>query len=81
MQGGVVKLLEPLDAREGQEVLITLLGATAEEVSAEASESVAKDWERLASLIKSSQIPTGISDLAEQHDHYRVGKPKHLADE
>ena len=33
-------------------------------------------WEALTALIESCQMDTGITDLAHQHDHYRLGTPK-----
>lgn len=33
-------------------------------------------WDDLSKLIAQSQISTGISDLAQEHDHYLYGKPK-----
>lgn len=34
------------------------------------------DWDALQQLLAACQVETGISDLAEQHDHYLYGKPK-----
>ena len=33
-------------------------------------------WDALTALIEACQMDTGISDLAHQHDHYRLGTPK-----
>jgi len=33
-------------------------------------------WSELSDLIQQSQVETGISDLAAEHDHYLRGKPK-----
>jgi len=34
------------------------------------------DWEALENLLEECQVETGISDLAQQHDHYLHGTPK-----
>ncbi len=34
------------------------------------------DWDKLSELLDECKIETGISDLAEQHDHYIHGTPK-----
>ena len=34
------------------------------------------DWDKLSQILDECQIETGITDLAEQHDHYIHGTPK-----
>ncbi|MGI0479340.1 hypothetical protein ACN4EE_00975 [Geminocystis sp. CENA526] len=34
------------------------------------------DWDKLSQVLDECQIETGITDLAEQHDHYIHGTPK-----
>lgn len=41
-----------------------------------AQEEVNDDWEALENLLEECQVETGISDLAQQHDHYLHGTPK-----
>jgi hypothetical protein len=70
-QDGVVQLLEPVAAAEGQIVMITFL---------EESVELAQDdsgWDQLMQILDRAQMDTGIEDLAHQHDHYLYGKPKH----
>lgn len=45
--------------------------AIATELSAEEN-----GWNILMESIETYQVDTGISDLADQHDHYLYGKPK-----
>ncbi|MBW4691421.1 MAG: hypothetical protein KME27_06595 [Lyngbya sp. HA4199-MV5] len=68
-QDGVVRLDEPVEAREGQPVIITFLDDSGETISDTA-------WADLAQLVKTNQVKTGIGDLAHQHDHYLYGTPK-----
>ena len=41
------------------------------------SDESASGWDRLLSVIEECQMETGITDLADQHDHYLYGTPKH----
>jgi len=41
-----------------------------------AQEEADDDWEALENLLEECQVETGISDLAQQHDHYLHGTPK-----
>ena len=34
------------------------------------------DWDKLSQILDECQMETGITDLAEQHDHYIHGTPK-----
>ncbi|MEB3341814.1 hypothetical protein [Okeania sp.] len=35
------------------------------------------EWDRLFSVIESCEMETGITNLADQHDYYLYGTPKH----
>ncbi|NJN55847.1 MAG: hypothetical protein HC804_14535, partial [Anaerolineae bacterium] len=37
-------------------------------------------WQILLESIETYQVDTGISDLADQHDHYLYGKTKRIED-
>ena len=70
---GVALPLEPIkEFYEGQKVIITFLDE-------ERNEALKKDNTvvvALEDLLRKSEIDAGISDLAEQHDHYLYGKSK-----
>ena len=73
-EDGVARPVEPVEGREGQVVLITFMEERdTEEVPADEDES----WDTFFQLIKECGMDTGIADLADQHDHYLYGKPKH----
>ena len=65
---GVATPAEPVEGHEGELVIITFLD---EERTADNS-----GWQALAQLVEDCAVETGISDLAQQHDHYLYGKPK-----
>jgi hypothetical protein len=72
-QNGVALPLEPVkDSREGQTVIITFLEENGTEILTEKTNGV----QSLEDLLTRCEVDTGISDLAEQHDHYLYGKPK-----
>ena len=71
---GVVHPVEAIEAREGQQVIITLVE---QENSSEDLEG--SDWEELNQILAACQVDTGIEDLAHQHDHYIHGTPKREA--
>lgn len=68
-QDGAVRLDEPVEAREGQSVIITFLDDGSDSTPTSA-------WDDLAQLVKNCQVHTGVGDLAHQHDHYLYGTPK-----
>ncbi len=70
-KNGVALPLEPVkENQEGKNVIITFLDE-------EKSESIPKHGSQtLEDLIEECEVDTGISDLAEQHDHYLYGKEK-----
>ncbi len=66
--------LAGLQQRQVGEVIEQVLDAALNtELSAEE-----KGWQMLMESIETYQVDTGISDLADQHDHYLYGKPKRL---
>lgn len=71
-QDGVVRFDEPVEAREGQSVIITFLDDESDSMSHPA-------WDDLAEWVKSCQVKTGVGDLAHQHDHYLYSTPKREA--
>jgi predicted DNA-binding antitoxin AbrB/MazE fold protein len=73
-ENGVLRLKEPLPLPEGTQVNVTV---TSPDEETEVSEGMKdKSWETLTQLIAECAIDTGISDLAEQHDHYLYGIQK-----
>ncbi len=72
-KNGVALPLEPVkDFQEGRSVIITFLD---EEIK-EPLTNKRNGAKSLEDLIAECEVDTGISDLAEQHDHYLYGKPK-----
>lgn len=72
-KNGVALPLEPIEkSHEGRSVIITFLDEQAKEVLSEKTNSS----KTLEDLIAECEVDTGISDLAEQHDHYLYGKSK-----
>ena len=71
-QNGVATPAEPIESHEGETVIITFLDAP------RTTKSSADDsgWQALTQLVETCAVETGISDLAQQHDHYLYGKPK-----
>ena len=67
-QNGVATPAEPVEGHEGESVIITFLD---EERTTDDS-----GWQALAQLVEDCAVETGISDLAQQHDHYLYGKTK-----
>lgn len=72
-ENGVALPLEPVrDSREGQKVIITFLDDDGNEILLEK----ANGTNSLEDLLAKCEVDVGISDLAEQHDHYLYGTPK-----
>ena len=66
---------EPVSLPEGVTLRVSV--ADDAETAGPADEIPDHDgWNDLSRLIAQSQISTGISDLAQEHDHYLYGKPK-----
>lgn len=72
---GKIELSEPVNKRDRQIVIVTFLEEPGDESEEEAA-SVDAAWDELDDILKDCQISIGISDLAHQHDHYRLGTPK-----
>jgi hypothetical protein len=72
IKNGVALPLEPVkEFQEGRNIIITFLDdETAEFTPKQTSKKSLED------LIAECTVDAGISDLAEQHDHYLYGKPK-----
>jgi hypothetical protein len=75
---GVVHPSEPISYPESHPVIITFLELPSNSQTVEVSEEKYRaGWDKLFSIIESCQMETGISDLADQHDYYLYGTPKH----
>lgn len=73
----VVRLPQPISARDGQDVIVVFLDEDTEAIPLVASPSADEtDWAAFERLTEVHTVKTGISDLAHQHDHYLYGKPK-----
>jgi hypothetical protein len=72
-ENGTARPVEPVNGRNGQAVIITFI----EEGQPDSDEAIEEGWDLLAQLIKDCEVDTGITDLAQEHDHYLYGKPKH----
>jgi hypothetical protein len=66
-QNGVVRLIEPVEASDGQSVIITFLDEDITDSWLPADESA---WDDLTQLVDECAVETGITDLAHQHNHY-----------
>ena len=72
-QNGIAHPTEPVEGRDGQNVIITFLeGNETQPVSP----SEGADWKALEKLMEDCTVETGIADLAHEHDHYLYGKRK-----
>lgn len=72
---GVVHPVEAIEAKEGQQVIITLL----EQENPTETSSDEISWDEMLDFIDTCAMDTGIEDLAHQHDHYIHGTPKREA--
>ena len=74
-RNGAAQPIETVEGREGQQVIITFLEETpALSPSHDGEGDTEKDeWDE---LIDRCSVDTGITDWAEQHDHYLYGLPK-----
>ena len=78
-ENGVLRLQEPLPLPEGAQVEVTV--TTSEEDNGELSQKTnGQAWDVLTQLLAECSIDTGVSDLAQQHDHYLYGVPKKVTD-
>ena len=71
----MIRPLEAIEAREGQQVIITFVEQ--ENFSEASSDEIS--WDEMLDFIDSCAVDTGMEDLAHQHDHYIHGKPKREA--
>ncbi|MEM1170355.1 MAG: hypothetical protein AAGJ08_15070 [Cyanobacteria bacterium P01_H01_bin.35] len=75
---GLVHPSEPVFYPEDYPVIITFLDVpTSSKTEGLSEEKNKAEWDRLFSVIESCQMETGITDLANQHDYYLYGTPKH----
>lgn len=74
-ENGVLRLQEPLPLPEGAEVDVSV-SLTEPENGKHVRESEANSWDALAQLLNECAIDTGVSDLAQEHDHYLYGLTK-----
>jgi hypothetical protein len=73
-ENGTARPVEPIKGRDGQAVIITFI----EEEPIDSAKAIEEGWDELIQLIKDSEVDTGITDLAQEHDHYLYGKPKKI---
>lgn len=71
-QNGVATPVEPIKGHEGESVIITFVNV--EQTQLSSTDDL--DWQALTQLVENCAVETGISDLAQQHDHYLHGKLK-----
>jgi predicted DNA-binding antitoxin AbrB/MazE fold protein len=77
-ENGVLRLKEPLPLPEGAQVDITV---TSQEDNSDRAQGMEdQSWDALTQLLADCAIDTGVTDLAQQHDHYLYGIPKRLTD-
>jgi len=78
-ENGVLRLEQPLPVPEGAEVDVTvsLIDADNGKPTQEADD---QSWDALTRLLNECAIDTGVSDLAQQHDHYLYGLTKNVTD-
>lgn len=69
---GMAQPTEPVEGHEGESVIITFFDAD----RTTSSPTNDAGWQALTQLVEDCAVETGISDLAQQHDHYLYGKPK-----
>ena len=77
-ENGVLRLKEPLPLPEGAQVDITVTSQEDNDDRARGMED--QSWDALTQLLADCAIDTGVTDLAQQHDHYLYGIPKRLTD-
>ena len=78
-ENGVLRLEQPLAVPEGSEVDVTINLSDADNGS-HAQETDDQSWDALTKLLNECAIDTGVSDLAQQHDHYLYGLTKNVTD-
>lgn len=78
-ENGVLRLEEPLPLPEGAEVDVSVSLAEIEN-GQHSQQTDAQGWDALAQLLNECSIDTGVSDLAQQHDHYLYGLTENGSD-
>jgi len=76
---GVLRLQEPLPLPEGAEVDVSV-SLTGTGNAEHLQETEAESWNELTQLLNECAMDTGVSDLAQQHDHYLYGLTKNVSD-
>ena len=78
-ENGVLRLEQPLPVPEGAEVDVTVSLSDADN-GKPTQETDNQSWDALTQLLNECAIDTGVSDLAQQHDHYLYGLTKNVTD-
>jgi predicted DNA-binding antitoxin AbrB/MazE fold protein len=78
-ENGVLRLEQPLPVPEGAEVDVTVSLSDADN-GQPAQQTDNQSGDALTQLLKECAVDTGISDLAQQHDHYLYGLTKNGTD-
>lgn len=68
---GVLRLKEPIPLEDGSQVEVIVISR--EPPPTRMPSEILSD---ISKLVEECAVDTGISDLADQHDHYLYGKPK-----
>lgn len=69
---GVLRLKQPIALEDGAEVEVIVISHKAGAETQAASGDIAN----ISALLEQCAVDTGITDLADQHDHYLYGTPK-----
>jgi len=72
---GVLRLQGPLPLPEGAEVDVSV-SLTETQNGEHSQETEAQSWDAMAQLLNECAVDTGVSDLAQHHDHYLYGLTK-----
>ena len=78
-ENGMLRLEQPLPVPEGAEVHVTVSLSDADN-GKPAQETDNQSGDALTQLLNECAIDTGVSDLAQQHDHYLYGLTKTVND-
>ena len=76
---GVLRLHEPLPIPEGAEVEVSVSVSDTQN-GTHSQKTQAQSWDALTQLLDECAIDTGVSDFAQQHDHYLYGLTKNITD-
>ena len=72
---GVLRLQELLPLPEGAEVDVSV-SLTETQNGEHSQETEAQSWDAMAQLLNECAVDTGVTDLAQHHDHYLYGLTK-----